>query len=444
MNIIILLVGVLLGFAIGFLYFKLKGNDIATNDASFQAEIARLEERIQQLQSSKIELEEKRIQLISLTGELSEWKTRYTSLQEKLSSQKEELDTIQKKFSTEFENLANKILDDKSQKFTEQNKNNLDIILNPLKEKIKDFEQKVEKAYKEESTERITLKAEIKHLIELNKQVSEDASNLATALKGDNKMQGNWGEVILEKILENSGLIKDREYKTQVSTSNDEGSRIQPDVVIYLPDNKHIVIDSKVSLTAYTESISAIDETEKQKFVKAHIDSIKTHIKTLSEKNYQSAEGIISPDFVLMFVPTESSFSLAVKTDMDLFNFAWDKKVVIVSPSTLLATLKTISSIWKQERQTRNALEIAIQGGKLYDKFEGLIKDLIEVGKKMDGAKQSYADAMNKLSTGKGNLIKGVENLKNLGAKATKTLPTQLIERSLEDDESSTAIENKE
>jgi len=443
MDILSLIAGVILGFTIGFLYFKMKKGDGAIVDNSLQTENARLEERIQQLQNVKTELEEKRNQLVTLNSELSEWKTRYIGLEEKLSTQKDELNEIQKKFNTEFENLANRILEDKSKKFTEQNKNNLDIILNPLKEKIKDFEAKVEKAYKEESTERTTLKTEIKHLIELNNKISTEANNLASALKGDNKMQGNWGEVILEKILESSGLVKGQEYKTQVSTTNEEGSRIQPDVVIYLPDNKHVIIDSKVSLIAYTESVNAIEENEKLRFVKAHIDSIKTHVKNLSDKNYQSADGIISPDFVLMFIPTESSFSLAVRSDVELFNFAWEKKVVIVSPSTLLATVKTISSIWKQEKQTRNALEIAEQGGKLYDKFEGLVRDLIEVGKKMDAAKSNYSDAMNKLYTGKGNIVKSVENLKKLGAKASKDLPQQLIERSNEED-TNIISENKE
>ncbi len=443
MDILSLLIGLVLGFSIGFLYFKIKKGDGTIVDNALQTENARLEERIQQLQQVKTELEEKRNQLVKLNSELSEWKTRYVGLEEKLSTQKDELNEIQKKFNTEFENLANRILEDKSKKFTEQNKNNLDIILNPLKEKIKDFEAKVEKAYKEESTERTTLKTEIKHLIELNNKISTEANNLASALKGDNKMQGNWGEVILEKILESSGLIKGQEYKTQVSTNNEEGSRIQPDVVIYLPDNKHVIIDSKVSLIAYTESVNATEENEKARYVKAHIDSIKTHVKNLSDKNYQTAEGIISPDFVLMFIPTESSFSLAVRTDIELFNYSWEKKVVIVSPSTLLATVKTISSIWKQEKQTRNALEIAEQGGKLYDKFEGLVRDLIEVGKKMDAAKSNYSDAMNKLYTGKGNIVKSVENLKKLGAKASKDLPQQLIERSNEED-TNIISENKE
>ena len=339
---------------------------------------------------------------------------------------------MQQKFTKEFENLANKILDEKSQKFTEQNKNQLDIILNPLKDKIRDFEQKVENVYKVESAERNSLKGEIKSLIELNKQISEEANNLVKALKGDPKKQGNWGELILEKILERSGLVKDEEYKMQVSTQNEQGSRIQPDAVIYLPDSKHIIVDSKVSLIAYEAMINAPDDESREQSLRDHILSVRNHIKGLSEKSYQSSADFTSPDFVLLFMPIESSFGIAVQADNELFNFAWDRKIVIVSPSTLLATLRTISSIWKQERQTRNAMEIARQGGALYDKFKNFVDDLIEVGKKMDGAKSSYSEAMNKLTTGNGNLIKKIEDIRKLGAKATKELPPSLIERAEE------------
>lgn len=434
MNLLFLGIGVLIGFTIGYLILKLtsKNNFNSNEMLHLQSELSKKEERLLLSQEWKNELEEKRAQLLQLNIELSEWKTRHTNTEEKLHSQKEELETIQNKFTKEFENLASKILEDKSQRFTEQNKSNLDIILNPLKEKIKDFEEKVEKAYKAESTERITLKAEIKNLIDLNKQISEEANNLATALKGNNKTQGNWGEFILEKILERSGLIKNQEYKTQVNTQNDEGSRIQPDVVVFLPDNKHIIIDAKVSLIAYEAFVNSSDEFEKTKLLRAHLDSVKSHIKLLSEKNYHTSVDFITPDFVLLFIPIESSFSLAIQADYELFNFAWDRKIVVVSPSTLLATLRTISSIWKQERQTRNALEIAEQGGKLYDKFVGFVEDLIATGKKMDEAKKSYSEAMGKLTDGTGNLVRRAEKLKELGAKTTKNISQNLIERANE------------
>ncbi len=384
----------------------------------------------EQLKAAERNLEEERLKSMKLNSDLSEAKTMNQNFEEKLKTQKEELGELQMRFTKEFENLANKILEEKTNKFTEQNKSNLDIILNPLKEKIKDFEQKVELAYKTESAERNTLKGEIRSLVELNKKISEEANNLATALKGDNKQQGNWGEVVLEKILEVSGLIKDREYKTQFVTTNDEGDRIKPDVVIFLPDEKHIIIDSKVSLVAYDAFVNCTEDEDRVRFRKAHIDSVRSHIKLLGEKNYQTASGLNTPDFILLFIPIESSFSVAIQADQDLFNYAWDRKIVIVSPSTLLATLRTISSMWKQERQTKNALQIAEEGGKLYDKFVAFVEDLMNVGRKMDAAKADYVEAMKKLTDGSGNLVRRAEKMKELGAKVgKKSLPPQIIER---------------
>ncbi|HNR21264.1 MAG TPA: DNA recombination protein RmuC [Bacteroidia bacterium] len=358
--------------------------------------------------------------------------TELTNLNQKLLEQKQEVNDLQQKFQKEFENLANKILEEKSQKFTEQNRNNLDVILNPLKEKIKDFEEKVEKTYKAESTERISLKEQIKNLLDLNKQLSTDANNLATALKGDNKMQGNWGELVLEKILESSGLIKDHEYKTQVVTTNVDGEKIKPDVVVFLPDQKHLIIDSKVSLVAYNGYVATAEDEQRERFSKQHVDSVRSHIKLLSDKNYQTAAGYHSPDFVLLFMPMESAFSLALQADADLYNFAWDRKIVIVSPTTLLATLRTIASIWKQERQVKNALLIAEEGGKMYDKLHAFVEDLTNVGKKMDSAKADYTEAMKKLYEGTGNLVNRAQKMKDLGAKATKSLPPTLVERANE------------
>jgi DNA recombination protein RmuC len=341
---------------------------------------------------------------------------------------KAELENINKKYTTEFENIANKILDEKSKKFTDQNKTNIDTILNPLKERIKEFEEKVDKAYKAESAERTTLKAEIKNLIDLNKQVSEEANNLAKALKGENKTQGNWGELILEKVLERSGLVKDQEYRLQFSTQNDEGKRIQPDVVVILPDNKHIIIDSKVSLVAYEALVNSDNEEAKEALIKDHIASVRNHIKQLAEKNYQSSSDFNTPDFVLLFIPIESSFSIAVQADQEMFNFAWDKKIVIVSPSTLLATLRTISSVWKQERQTKNAIEIAKQSGALYDKFVGFLEDMDKIGKNINATKDVYDAALNKLHKGTGNLVKRALDIEKLGAKTTKQISTKFVE----------------
>lgn len=391
-----------------------------------------LNEAKEQFKKFEISIAEERNKASQLIAQLAEAKANNQNLDEKLREQKGELEQLQQRFAKEFENLANKILEEKSQKFVEQNKNNLDVILNPLKERIKDFEEKVDKTYKSESTERISLKEQIKNLLDLNKQLSQDANNLATALKGDTKKQGDWGEMVLDRILETSGLEEGREYSKQVVTENVDGDKIKPDVIIFLPDNKNLIIDSKVSLVAYNNFTSSGNEEEKIRFAKQHIDSVRAHIKGLSEKKYQTGATFDSPDFVLLFLPMESAFSLALQTDAELYNYAWDRKIVIVSPTTLLATLRTVSSIWKHEKQTRNAMMIAEEGGKLYDKFAGFVTDLISIGKKMDGAKADYVEAMKKLSDGSGNLVMRAEKMKTLGAKATKELPVTLVERANE------------
>ncbi|MGA9648936.1 DNA recombination protein RmuC [Pedobacter sp.] len=363
------------------------------------------------------ELQAERDRLADANRELESTRSFYIAEKEKLIEQKASLEQNQEKFNKDFELIANKILEEKSTKFIEQNRTNLDIILNPLKENIKAFEDKVEKVYKAESDERNTLKGVISLLMDQSKQIQEDANNLTKALKGDSKKQGNWGEVILEKVLERSGLVRDQEYRIQASHTSAEGGRYQPDVVIDLPDDKHLVVDAKVSLVAYERSVSAETEEEREGHVKAHLASIKNHIQELSAKNYQDLYKINSPDFVLLFVPIESSFSIAVQKDTELFNFAWDRKVVIVSPSTLLATLRTIASIWKQERQNRNVFEIAEQAGFLYEKFVGFLKDMEDIGRHIGSTQKAYDGAFNKLKEGSGNMINKIENLKKLGAK---------------------------
>jgi len=363
------------------------------------------------------ELQAERDRLADANRELESTRSFYIAEKEKLIEQKASLEQNQEKFNKDFELIANKILEEKSTKFIEHNRTNLDIILNPLKENIKAFEDKVEKVYKAESDERNTLKGVISLLMDQSKQIQEDANNLTKALKGDSKKQGNWGEVILEKVLERSGLVRDQEYRIQASHTSAEGGRYQPDVVIDLPDDKHLVVDAKVSLVAYERSVSAETEEEREGHVKAHIASIKNHIQELSAKNYQDLYKINSPDFVLLFVPIESSFSIAVQKDAELFNFAWDRKVVIVSPSTLLATLRTIASMWKQERQNRNVFEIAEQAGFLYEKFVGFLKDMEDIGRHIGSTQKAYDGAFNKLKEGSGNMINKIENLKKLGAK---------------------------
>lgn len=347
---------------------------------------------------------------------------------DKQLQQESYINEMQQRFKVEFENIANRVLEDKSSKFTTQNRINLDLIINPLKENIKAFEEKVDRVYKTESDERNVLKGVITQLMDQSKLISEEAGNLTRALKGDSKKQGNWGEVILERILERSGLVKDREYRLQVSLNTKDGNKLQPDVILDLPDDKHIIIDAKVSLLAYERLLSAEIEEDRELFIKQHLLSIKTHIQGLSGKNYHDLYQINSPDFVLLFMPIESSFGIAVQQDAELFNYAWDRKVVIVSPSTLLATLRTIASIWKQERQNRNVLEIARLSGSMYDKFVGFLNDMESIGKNIRQSQDAYDKALNKLSSGAGNLSSTSEKIRKLGAKATKQIDTKFLD----------------
>lgn len=440
MQLVFLFIGIIIGSVLIYLFLKSKsgsGNDQLQNKLiELDREKGILNDRNEQMQILQSNLDrllsEERLKVVQLTTEVASKQGVINNYQERLDNQKVEVEGLYSKFKTEFENLSSKILDEKSQKFVDQNRSNLAVILDPLREKLKEFEEKVDMTYKVEAAERNTLKGEIKNLIELNRQISDDANNLARALKGDTKKQGNWGEVILERILERSGLTKGSEYVMQYSTTNEEGRRIQPDAVINLPDNKHIVIDSKVSMVAYDAMVNAENDIDRERSLKEHLISVRNHIKNLSEKNYQNSEGLSSPDFVLLFMPIESSFGIAVQADVELFTFAWDKKIVIVSPSTLLATLKTVSSIWKHEKQTRNAIEIAQKGGALYDKFKNFVDDLVDVGQKMDASKKSYTEAMNKLVDGSGNIVKRVEELKKLGAKSTKEITPGILERANE------------
>lgn len=368
-----------------------------------------------------------RTQLAQVSKELENTKAYYQSQQEKLQEQKIEVEQIRTQFQREFENVAEKLLKEKSKEFIDVNHNNLDIILNPLKENLKAFEDKVEKVYNMEAAERNTLKGVITQLMDLNKQISDEAQNLTKALKGDNKKQGNWGEVILERVLERSGLVRDQEYRVQAAMQATDGTRYQPDVIIDLPDDKHLIIDSKVSLIAYERLVNADTEEDRKLFAKAHIESIRGHIGGLSSKKYHDLYKINSPDFVLLFVPIESSFSIAVQLDGELFNYAWDKKVVIVSPSTLLATLRTIASMWKQERQNRNVLEIARLSGDMYDKFVGFLGDMDSIGRNINQTQSAYNTALNKLSEGRGNLTTTAEKIKKLGAKADKQIDQKFI-----------------
>ena len=398
----------------------------------FRAEVARTTERAENSAAERLRLEAKlrevELDLATKNERIVKAEESFKSQRERLSEQENYIQTLQQQFKLEFENIANKLLDDKSKSFTEHNRIQLDVILNPFKEKLKDFEEKVDKVYKAESDERNVLKGEINKLVENNRLMSEETQNLTKALKGDQKKQGNWGEMILEKVLERSGLVKDREYRVQASMVGPDGNRLQPDVVIDMPDGKHLIVDSKVSLVAYERLVNSDNEAEREVFAKEHVKSIQNHINDLCGKNYQDLYQINSPDFVLLFVPIESSFSVAVQLDEELFNYAWDRRVVIVSPSTLLATLGTVASIWKQERQNKNVLEIARLSGAMYDKFFNFVEDLEDIGKSLKQTEKAYDKAINKLSTGAGNLTVTADKIKKLGAKASKQLDQKYID----------------
>ena len=392
-------------------------------DKQLQDERVRYEGAISQLNQ----------ELLTEKNRMAKAEEAFKAQRERLAEQEQTIKDIQQKFQKEFEQVAEKLLKEKSREFTDVNRSNLDVILNPLKENLKAFEDKVEKVYNMEAAERNTMKGVITQLMELNKQISDEAQNLTKALKGDNKKQGNWGEVILERVLERSGLAKDQEYKLQASLNTQDGTRLQPDAIIYLPDEKHLIIDSKVSLIAYERLVNCESEEERKLFSKGHVESIRSHVNGLSSKNYHDLYQINSPDFVLLFMPIESAFSFAVQIDAELFSDAWDKRVVIVSPSTLLATLRTVASIWKQERQNRNVLEIARLSGTMYDKFVGFVTDMESIGKNIKQSQGAYEAAMNKLADGAGNLTKTAEKIKSLGAKANKQIDQKYLADADED-----------
>lgn len=405
------------------------GREIDTHKQQLTQQVQYAEKQLSLLNTDKEKLiEEKQ----SLMIELSRKETEFENIQQKIAEQKEEVEQLQEKFTKEFENLANKILEEKSTKFTEQNKENIKNILNPLQEKILLFEKKVEDSQKENIGIHASLKEQLVQLQTQNLKITQEAENLTKALKGDSKIQGNWGELVLERVLEKSGLEKDREYFVQQSFTNEEGKRLMPDVVIHLPDNNKMVVDSKVSLTAYERYVNEEDADLRNNHLKEHVNSIKRHIEQLSDKKYHDIYKIESPDFILLFIPIEPAFALALNHDNSLYTKAFERNIVIVTPATLLATLRTIESMWTNQKQQENAYEIARLAGSLYDKFEGFVADLIKIGKKMDEAKTEYSGAMNKLVDGRGNVIVTIEKLKKMGAKTTKTLPENLLSRAEE------------
>ncbi len=435
MDALYILVGLVIGAVATWLIAKFKFKSergISQRDLEEKYVLKELYVRLENdLKSFQQTAKEKDEVILNLSKEVTSKEEVIKNLDEKLENSRKDFESLQEKLRVEFENLATRLLDEKSEKFLQLNKSNMDMILSPLKEKIEDFKKKVEDTYTGEIRDIASLKAEIKLLAELNQQVSDDANKLACALKGESKTQGNWGEAQLEIILEKSGLMKNTHYRKQ-ETFNDRDGDKKPDYIVNLPENKHLIIDSKVSLVAYEKYFNADNEEDRKSYLNEHLDSIIGHIRDLSSKNYQSLYQINPPDYALMFVPLETALTLAVKEDPSIIDLALGKNIVLTTGATLLATLRTVSYIWRQENQKRNVLEIARQSGALYDKFVDFMNDLLEVGKKIDAAKDSHASAMNKLfdSKKKGDTLIGrTEKIKELGAKATKALPQEVSDR---------------
>ena len=379
------------------------------NKATFTAEKTQLEVKLEGLQ----------LKSDFLGQNLEEQKT-------VLAESRKQQEDLVIRMNNQFEVTAQKIFEEKTSKFTDQNQKNIASILEPLKERIKDFEKKVEDTYSAERSERGILRGELNKLMDLNKLMSTETHNLTKALKGEVKTQGNWGELILENILDRSGLRKGEEYIVQgaeLDLRGEDGQILRPDVVVNLPDNKHLIVDSKMTLVAYEQYSSSESIEEQERAGKYHIESLKKHIDGLAEKKYYTADKLLSPDFVILFMPLEPAFALAFKIKPEIFQYAWERNIAIVSPTTLLATLRTVAALWKQDRQEKNALEIAKRGGLLYDKFAGLLKDLQNLGEKLSSAQKAHEDVLKKVSEGRGNLMDQAEDLKRLGAKTEKTLP---------------------
>lgn len=405
------------GFAVA--YF-MRGGRLAAAEAQLRAKEDEASKLAAELATVRVCLSEK-------SEELAKAQANLENARAVLEAQKSESLEMQKTLTAEFENIANRVLKERAAELSESSKKDIGALLNPLGEKISEFKDQVKEAYSLEMREKITLREQLKNLSEQTRAISDEANNLTKALKGDVKKQGNWGEVILERVLEMSGLHCGREYEREEVGKNAEGANSRPDVVVHLPDNKHVIIDSKVSLVAYDRLAAATDKEDYAAALKEHLASMKKHVQELADKNYPNLIGMNAPDFVLMFVPIEAMFSAAVEADQNLFAYAWEKKIVIVSPTTLLATLRTIASIWRQDNQTKNSQEIARLSGTLYDKLVGFVDDMQKIKRNIDAADKAYGEAMNKLKDGSGNAIVTADKIKKLGAKASKELPQELL-----------------
>ncbi|MBL7854241.1 MAG: DNA recombination protein RmuC [Cyclobacteriaceae bacterium] len=432
MEVVIALAGAVVGVVLGWFIARARSLAETQNQtAAYLAEQEKNRNLATQLQELKADLEKARNQVLELTNSLASTEADYRNLEERLAERKNELTELQEKFAAQFKNLANDIFEEKSKRFTEQNKSNLFDLLKPLGEKITEFEKKVENTHKEAIGQNSALRQQLENLQKLNVQMTREAENLTRALKGDSQAQGAWGEFILESILEKSGLERDREYTVQESFTTAEG-RLRPDVIIRLPENKHVIIDSKVSLTAYNNFVNAESDAEKTVALKAHLASIRQHMKGLADKNYQKNITDNGLDFIIMFIPIEPAYILAIQSEKSLYEEALEKRIVFVSPTLLIPSLQLIKNVWKQEYQNRHVLDIANKAGDLYDKFVNFTEDLITLGRHLDSSKKYYEESMKKLSVGSGNLVRKVEDLKKLGAKASKSIDAKLLGRSEE------------
>ncbi len=429
---IVALVAVVISGLATYLWTNGRVNAREQEIASLSAHLQGRQEELQTLQNKLGTASE---QSATLNQTVSGLREQIARLQSELGAEREKfaeklslLEGAREQMSLQFKELASEILEDKSRRFTDSNQENISRILKPLQEKIQQFEKRVEETYDRESKERFSLAREIRNLQDLNTRLSEDAVNLTNALKGDNKAQGTWGEMILESILEKSGLVRGREYEVQVNLKSSDGSRNQPDVVVHMPESKDIIIDAKVSLKAYEAFCSEVDSDKKSELLKQHIQSVRSHVKQLAAKDYQNLPGVNTLDFILLFMPVEAAFSVAAQQDTDLFINAFEKNIIIVGPSTLLTTLRTVQNIWRMAQQNQNALEIGRRAGALYDKFVGFVNDLEDIGGKIDATRKSYDQAHNKLLTGRGNIIGRVEKLKSLGARTSRQHSREVLQ----------------
>jgi DNA recombination protein RmuC len=407
-----------------------------------QAEASSYRERLVQLEqqlaaereSYRAELEAKEQHVAELLQECSRFRAESEHLRARLDEDRQHREELQRQLRLEFEQMATRILQERSSALKEQSTESLEKLLAPLRERIAAFEEKVERAYTEHTKGTAALREQLAHLFQLNTRLTEQADTLATALRGDKRVQGSWGEVQLERLLELSGLQRGVEYELQVTARTDDGERIRPDAIVYLPEGKHLVVDAKVSLSAYAAMVEAGDDSTREQHLRQHVAAVRNHIERLSAKEYFAADGIHSPEFVLLFMPIEAALAAALHADRELYTYAWERRIVLTSPTTLLATLRTVASVWKHERHNRTALEIAEEAGKLYDKLAGSLDNLLKLGDVLDRTKRDYEEAMRRLCTGPGNVVTRAQRLVELGAKAKKEIDRRLLDRARDND----------